>query len=153
MEFSWFGGQDGGDLAELGKKAIAGVSGKVSDQYELGGRTMYIYPQVLTPGQSYTFELIGAPVGEPWNTASASVVVHVLLPPLVADIVGGSREMSNLKDIVIGGSKSHDPSGIFQLKYDWSCISRATNDICRHRTTYHKFRFCCICIPRLMNCY
>jgi hypothetical protein len=139
MEFKWFGGQDGGDLAELGTKAIAGVSGEVSDQYEIGGRTMYIYPQALTPGQSYTFELVGAPMGEPWNTVSASVVVHVLLPALVVDIVGGvSREVSNLKkDIVIDGSKSHDPSGIFQfLKYDWFCVSRATNDVCRHQTTH-----------------
>jgi hypothetical protein len=97
MEFKWFGGQDGRDLAELGTKAIAGVSGKVSEQYEVGGRTMYIFPTVLTPGQSYTFELIGAPVGEPWNAGSDSVVVHVLLPALVADIVGGFREVSNLK--------------------------------------------------------
>jgi hypothetical protein len=158
MEFKWFGGQDGVDLAELGTKAIIpGVSGsgEVSDQYAIGGRTMYIYPQVLTPGQSYTFKLTGAPVGEPWNTGSASVVVHVLLPALVADIVGGSREVSNLRSvIVIDGSKSYDPSGIFQLKYDWSCVSRATNDICRHRTTRqvggartrHKFCVYCVCI-------
>ncbi len=137
MEFTWFGGQDGGDLPELGTHSMTGVGVRdILEQYELGGKDLHIYPNVLTPGQSYRFELLGAPLGEPWYAGSASVIVHVLLPALLAEIDGGdSRDVSNLKDIVLDGSKSHDPSGHL-LKYDWSCVSRATNDICRHKTTH-----------------
>jgi hypothetical protein len=141
IEFSWALGQDGSDLTVLGSDAIPGSDGEASDQYELGGRVINVRPNVLVPGQTYTFELTGAPIGEPANAASASVVVHVLRPALTADIAGGSREVSSLREVVIDGSKSKDPSDVSSLAYEWSCFSRDLDDVCRDATTNEVLAF------------
>jgi hypothetical protein len=141
IEFSWALGQDGNDLTVLGSDAIPGSDGEASDQYELGGRVINVRPNVLVPGQTYTFELTGAPIGEPANAASASVVVHVLRPALTADIGGGSREVSSLREVVIDGSKSKDPSDVSSLAYEWSCFSRDLDDVCRDATTNEVLTF------------
>ncbi len=147
--FNWFVGQQqaagGGTLQNLGgDNAMEGLAGSAREQYEIGGRTVFVYPHVLIPGESYTFQLTGAPVDQLTNVGSATVVVHVRLPPLVANIAGGSRDVSSSREIVLDGSKSRDPSGMWALSYTWSCVvvfQAATQDICRHKTTREVLKF------------
>jgi hypothetical protein len=99
------------------------------------GRLLIIKADSMQASKTYTFNVVGYPTGTRANAGTATVTVEASKGELVAVIAGGSREVTNQKDMVLDGTDSVDPSGIDQavLLYTWKCIDVQSGRTCRRQ--------------------
>ena len=89
-------------------------------------RALYVPANALSPGYTYTFQLLASSAVRPAEAGADTVDVYCSFSPLVAVIDGGSRTVSALDALALDATQSHDlddsaSAASHPLMYSWGC--------------------------------